>query len=49
MKHCKVLIEPIVENKSRKKGIKIDKEVVHVEREEERDSEVEMMVRRWTK
>ena len=50
MKHCKVLIEPIAENKHKKKGTKADNKVVHVEREEERDPEVEMMVRkRWTK
>ena len=34
----------------RRKVPKTDKKVVHVEREEERDSEVEIMVRRrWTK
>ena len=44
------MIEPIAESKDKKKGTKTDKKVVHVEREEERDSEVEMMVRRrWTK
>ena len=50
MKHCKVLIKPFVESKDKKNGTKTDKKVVHVERKEERDSEVEMMVkRRWTK
>ena len=50
MKHCKVLIEPIAESKNKKKGTKTDKKVVNTENEEERDSEVEMMVRRrWTK
>ena len=47
MKLCKVLIEPIAESKDKKKGMKNDNKVVHVEREEERDPEVEMMVRRW--
>ena len=50
MKHCKVLIEPIAESKHKEKGTKTDNKVVHVEKEEERDSEVEVMVkRRWTK
>ena len=50
MKHCKVLIEPIAESKHKKKGSETDNKVVHVEREEERDPEVEMMARkRWTK
>ena len=50
MKHCKVLIEPIAERKDKKKAMKNDNKAVHVEREEERDPEVEMMVRRrWTK
>ena len=50
MKHCKVLIEPIAESKHKKKGMKTNNKVVHVEKEEERDPEVEMMVRRrWTK
>ena len=49
MKHCKVLIEPIAESEHKKKGTKTDNKVVHVEREKERDPEVEMMVRRWTK
>ena len=48
--HCKVLIEPTAESKDKKKGMKADNKVVHVEREEERDPEVEMMVRwRWIK
>ena len=48
--HCKVLIEPTAESKDKKKGMKADNKVVHVEREEERDPEVEMMLRwRWTK
>ena len=47
MKQCKVLIEPIAESKDKKTGTKTDKKVVHVEREEERDPEVEMMVRMW--
>ena len=46
MKHCKVLIEPIVESNHKKKGMKTDNKVVHVEREEEKDPEVEMMERR---
>ena len=45
MKHCKVLIEPIAESKNKRKGTKTDKKVVHVEREEERDPEAEMMVK----
>ena len=50
MKNCKVLIEPIAENKQKKKGTKTDNKIVHVKREEERDPEVQMMVRRrWTK
>ena len=50
MKHCKVLTEPIAESKYKKKGKKTDNKVVHVEREEESDPEVEMMVRRrWAK
>ena len=50
MKQCKVFIGHIAESKDKKKGTKTDKKVVHVEREEERDPEVEMMVkRRWTK
>ena len=48
IKHCKVLIETIAEIIN-KKGTKTDR-VVHVEQEEERNSEVGMMVRRtWTK
>ena len=50
MKHSKVLVEPIAESKNKKKVTKTDKKVVHVEREEERDPEIEMVVRRrWTK
>ena len=50
MKHCKFLIEPTADSKHKKKGTKTDNKVVHVEREEERDPEVEMMVRRrWAK
>ena len=50
MKHCKVLIEPIDDSKDKKKGMKTDKKVVHEEREEERDPEVKMMMRRkWIK
>ena len=45
MKECKVFIEPIAESTDKKKGTKTDKRVVHVEREEERHPEVEMMVR----
>ena len=40
------MIEPIVESNHKKKGMKTDNKVVHVEREEERDLEVEIMVRR---
>ena len=46
MKQCKVLIELIAESKDKKKGPKTDKKVAHMEREEERDPKVEMMVRR---
>ena len=46
MKHCIVLIEPIAESKDEKKGTKTDKKVVHVEMEDARDSEVEMMAGR---
>ena len=50
MKHCKVLIEPIAESKHKKKVMKTDNKVVHVEREKGRDPEIEMMLRRrWTK
>ena len=50
LKHCTVLIEPIADSKHKKKGTKTDNKVVHVEREEERDPEAEMIVRRrWTK
>ena len=45
MKHCKVLIEHITDSKDKKKCIKNDKNVVYVERGEERDPEVEMMAR----
>ena len=41
IKHCKVLIEPSAESKDKNEGIKTDKGVVHVEREEERDSDLE--------
>ena len=49
MKHCNALIEPTAESEDKKKGTKTNNKVVHVKREEERDPEVEMMVRRWTK
>ena len=50
MKHGKVLIESIAESKDKNKGGKTGKKVVDVEREEERDPGVEMMVRkRWAK
>ena len=49
MQHCKVLTEPIAECKDKKKGTKTDKEVVQVEREEERDPEAEIIGRRRTK
>ena len=49
MKHCKVLIEPIAESKNKKKGRKTDKKVKLAEREEERDLEIEMIVRRMLK
>ena len=49
MKHCKVLIERTAESKNKKKGMKTDNKEVHLEREDERDPEVEIMVRRWTK
>ena len=44
--HRKVLIEPIAESKYKKKGMKTDNKGVHVEREEKRDPETEIMVRR---
>ena len=48
MKHCKVLIELIAESKDKEKGTRTYKKVVNMESEEERDPEVEMMVkRRW--
>ena len=40
------MIEPIAESKYKKKGMKTDNKGVHVEREEKRDPEVEIMVRR---
>ena len=46
MKHCKVLIKAVAESKDKRKCTKTDNKVVHVEREEERHPEVEMMVRR---
>ena len=46
MKHCKVLIEPIAEKKNKKKGTMTNNKVVHVEREEVRDPEVDMLIRR---
>ena len=50
IKHGKVLIETIAENKDKKKDTKTDKGVVHVEREEVRNPEFELMVmRRWAK
>ena len=50
MKHWKVLIEPIAETKDKKKVLKRDKKVVHVEREEETDLDVQVSVtRRWCK
>ena len=41
MKHCTVLIEPVED-----RNTKTDNKVLHVEREEKRDPEIEMMVRR---
>ena len=49
MKHCKVLIETTAESKNKKKGMKTDNKVVHMEKEEVRDPEVEMMVRQKRK
>ena len=46
MKQCKVLIEPTAVSKDMKKCLKTDKKVVHVEREEVRYPEIEMMVRK---
>ena len=46
MKHCKVLIEPIAETKDKKKVMKRDKKVVHVERAEETDLDVQVSVTR---
>ena len=45
MKHCKVLIEPIAETTDKKKVMKRDK-VVHVERAEETDLDVQVSVTR---
>ena len=47
IKHYKVLIETIAEIIN-KKGMRTNT-VVHVEKEEERNPEVGMMMRRWTK
>ena len=50
MKHCKTLIEPIAESKDEKKCTKTDKKEVPVEKKEERNPDIEMMMRRrWTK
>ena len=49
MKHSKVLIESIAESKDKKKGTKPYKKLVHVGREEERDPEIEIMMRRGGK
>ena len=46
VKHRKVLIKRIAESKDKNKDMKTDNKVVHVEREEKRYPEVEMMVRR---
>ena len=46
VKHRKVLIKHIAESKDKNKDMKTDNKVVHVEREEKRYPEVEMMVRR---
>ena len=46
MKHCKVLTEPIAEKKNKKKGTMTNNKAVHVEREEVRDPEVDMLIRR---
>ena len=46
MKQCKVLIEPTAVSKDMKKRLKTDKKVVHVEREQVRYPEIEMMVRK---
>ena len=44
------MIEPIVKSNHKKKGMKTDNKVLHVQRKEEKDLEVEIMVRRrWTK
>ena len=48
-KHCNVLIETIAESKNKKKGMKTDNKEMHAEQEEERDPEVEIMVRRCIK
>ena len=50
MKHCKTLTEPIAESKDEKKCTKTDKKEVPVEKKEERNPDIEMMMRRrWTK
>ena len=46
MEHCKIFSKPIAKSKDKKKGTKTDKKVVHGEREEKRDPEIKMMVRR---
>ena len=44
------MIEPIVKSNHKKKVMKTDNKVLHVQRKEEKDLEVEIMVRRrWTK
>ena len=44
------MIEPIAETKDKKKVLTRDKKVVHVEREEETDLDVQVSVtRRWCK
>ena len=41
MKHCKIVIKTIAESKHKKKGTKTDNKVVHVERENNAEIEVD--------
>ena len=47
MKHCKRCVhESVAESQDKKKATKTDNKVVHVDREEKSDPEVEMIVRK---
>ena len=45
MEHYKILVEPTPKSDGKKKVTKADKKEVHVDREEERDTKVEMIAR----